>query len=106
MNGASIFQAVLRRDVLLGLRHRSALVNPLMFYFITIFLFGLALGQGSKLLPGIAAAIAWVAVLLASTLSLHGMFESDLEDGSLEQLLLAPAPLTLLVGARVLAHWL
>jgi len=106
MNVASIFRAVLRRDLLLVLRHRSALLNPLIFYFLTIFLFGLALGPRPEALPGIAAAIAWVAVLFASTLSLHGMFEPDLEDGSLDQFLIAPAPLTLLVAARIVAHWL
>lgn len=106
MNSASIFSAVLRRDLRLGLRHRSALINPLVFYFIAIFLFGLVLGPEKSALPGAAAAIAWVAVLFAATLSLHGLFESDFEDGSLEQLLLSPAPLTLLVAGKVAAHWL
>jgi heme exporter protein B len=106
MNSASIFGAVLHRDLLLGLRHRSALINPLVFYFITIFLFGLVLGPEKNVLPGVAAAIAWVGVLFAATLSLHGLFESDFEDGSLEQLLLAPAPLTLIVAAKIIAHWL
>jgi heme exporter protein B len=107
MNAAApVFAAVLRRDLLLGLRHRDALVNPLIFYFITVFLFGLTLGSEKEVLPGAAAAIAWVAVLFASTLSLHGMFETDFEDGSLEHFLLAPAPLTVLIAARIAAHWL
>jgi len=106
MNAAGIFSAVLKRDLRLGLRHRSALVNPLIFYFLTIFLFGLATAPGTAALPGIAAAIAWLTVLFASTLSLHGMFEPDLEDGSLEQLLLAPVPLVLVVAAKIVAHWL
>lgn len=107
MNAAArTFSAVLRRDFLLSVRHRSALVNPLIFYFLTIFLFGLALGPRQDALPAMAAAIAWVAVLFATTLSLNAMFEPDLEDGSLEQFLVAPAPLTVLVAARIAAHWL
>jgi heme exporter protein B len=101
-----VFAAVMRRDLLLGARHRSELVNPLVFYFITVFLFGIALGPERAALAETTAAIAWVAVLLASTMALNGMFESDFEDGSLEHLLLAPTSLTVLVAAKVAAHWL
>jgi heme exporter protein B len=101
-----VFAAVVRRDLRLGVRHRSELVNPIIFYFIVVFLFGLALAAELGARPGVTAAIAWIAVLLSSTLSLHGLFESDYEDGSLEHFLLAPAPLTLLVAARIAAHWL
>lgn len=102
----SAFIAVLRRDLLLALRHRAELMNPIVFYFLTVFLFGLVLGADRAALPGFAAAMSWVAVLLAATLSLTRLFEPDFEDGSLELLLLAPAPLTALVAAKLLAHWL
>jgi len=39
-------------------------------------------------------------------LSLTRLFATDFADGSLEQMLLAPQPLTLLVTAKVFAHWL
>jgi heme exporter protein B len=45
-------------------------------------------------------------VLLAGLLTLDSLFRSDLEDGSLEQLLLSPAPLAWLIAVRVLVHWL
>ena len=51
-------------------------------------------------------AIIWVSALLATLLSLDGMFRSDFEDGSLEQMLLSPQPLALLALAKVVAHWL
>lgn len=106
MSALSVFTAILRRDFLLGFRHRNALLNPLIFYFLAVFLFGLTLGPDRDAAPGTAAAVTWVAVLFAASLSLHGMFETDFEDGSLEHFLLAPAPLTLLVSARIVAHWL
>lgn len=103
---AAPFRALLHRDLLLGLRHRSALVNPIIFYLLTAFLFALALEQRGAASPQLGAAVIWVAALLASTLSLPVLFESDHEDGSLEQLLLAPAPLWLIVAGKAAAHWL
>lgn len=103
---ASAPLALLRRELLLGLRHPSELANPVVFYFIAAFLFGIALRGPGVQPPGAAAAALWVAALLAATLSLPGMFESDYEDGSLEQLLLAETPLSLLVAAKAAAHWL
>ncbi len=47
----------------------------------------------------------WVAALLASLLALEGLFRSDAEDGSMEQLLLSPVPLGIVVLAKIAAHW-
>ena len=44
--------------------------------------------------------------MLAVLLGQHRLFESDMADGSLEQWLLAPVPLPLLVGLKVGTHWL
>ena len=102
----TVFLAVLHRDLLIGLRHRSELFNPLVFFFIVVTLFVLALGPYENTLRQVAPAVIWVAVLLASTLSLDMMFHADLEDGSLEQFLLSPHPLTVIVMAKIAAHWL
>ena len=102
----TVFLAVLRRDLLIGLRHRSELFNPLVFFFIVVTLFVLALGPYENTLRQVAPAVIWVAALLASTLSLDMMFHADLEDGSLEQFLLSPHPLTVIVMAKIAAHWL
>ena len=48
----------------------------------------------------------WVALLLAALLSLGRMFETDLEDGSLEVLATGPLPLEAVAAAKSLAHWL
>lgn len=103
---SAVFLAVLRRDLLIGMRHRSELFNPLVFFFIVVTMFVLALGPYEATLKQVAPAVIWVAVLLASTLSLDMMFRSDLDDGSLEQFLLSPHPLIMIVTAKILAHWL
>lgn len=100
------FLAILKRDLLIGMRHRSELVNPLVFFFIVVTLFVLALGPYEATLKQVAPAVIWVAVLLASTLSLDMMFHSDLDDGSLEQFLLSPHSLIIIISAKIAAHWL
>lgn len=100
------FTAVLRRDLLLAFRHRAELANPLLFFVIVVSLFPLGITPESAILARIAPGVIWVAALLAALLSLDGLFRSDFEDGSLEQMLLSPHPVSLLVLAKVLAHWL
>jgi heme exporter protein B len=46
-----------------------------------------------------------VAALLATMLSLSRLFAADYTDGTLEQLALSPQPLTALVLAKIMAHW-
>jgi heme exporter protein B len=54
----------------------------------------------------IAPGVLWIAALLSTLLSLHLLFRADLEDGTLEQLILQPYPLGWMLLAKVLAHWL
>nr|VFK32566.1 MAG: heme exporter protein B [Candidatus Kentron sp. MB]VFK35388.1 MAG: heme exporter protein B [Candidatus Kentron sp. MB]VFK77273.1 MAG: heme exporter protein B [Candidatus Kentron sp. MB] len=102
------FLALLRRDLLLAMRRRNELVNPLLFFVlvVTLFAMGVRAEEHGKVLAIMAPGVIWVAALLASLLSLEGMFRSDFEDGSLEQILLSPFPIVFLVFAKVLAHWL
>ena len=82
------------------------MLNPLFFCAMVVVLFPLAVGpeRNSLLLSG--PGVLWVAALLALLLSLNKLFVSDLEDGSLEQLLVSPQPLPLIVLGKTLAHWL
>ncbi len=109
MSSASLgkaFISLLRRDLMLTYRNRAQMLNPLLFFVIVVSLFPLGLDPQPELLRTIAPGVIWVAALLASMLSLENMFRSDFDDGSLEQLLLTPHPLPLLVLAKILAHWL
>ena len=64
------------------------------------------IGANPNLLQAVAPGVIWVAALLAALLSIENVFRSDFEDGSLEQMALAPQPLALAAMAEVLAHWL
>lgn len=97
---------VLGRDLQLAVRRRSELLNPLVFFVIVVTLFPLGVGPEAKTLALIAPGVIWVAALLATLLGMERLFRDDFEDGSLEQLLLTPQPLSALVLAKVLGHWL
>ena len=98
--------AVLRRDLTLAWRRRGDIAMPVLYALIVTTLFPFALGPENALLQRIAGGVVLVTVLLAMLLALDGMFRSDIEDGSLEQLVLAPQPLALMLGMKILAHWL
>lgn len=100
------FKALLKRDLILAYRHRTEILNPILFFVLVVTLFPLGTGADKQLLQTMAPGIIWVAALLASMLSLDTVFRSDFEDGSLELLLLNSHPTSVLVLAKVLAHWL
>ncbi len=100
------FYIVVMRDLLLAMRNRSDILTTLFFFIIAISLFPLGIGPELDTLREIAPGVFWVAALLASMLALERLFAIDFADGTLEQLLLTPQPTTLLVLAKVLAHWL
>lgn len=103
---SSVFVQVMARESRLLFRRPAELANPLVFFAIVTALFPLAVGPESLLLQTLSPGLLWVAALLAVLLSLDGLFRSDFEDGSLEQWVLSPHPLPVLVLAKVLAHWL
>ena len=100
------FFIVLKRDLLLAMRRKSDITSTLFFFVVVVSLFPLAIGPELDILRQIAPGIVWVAALLASMLALDHMFSSDFQDGSLEQLALTPQPLSVLVLAKIVAHWL
>lgn len=103
LQGAS---SVIRRDLLLALKRPGDILNPLFFFAMVSSLFPLAIGPNSEQLQMIGPGVTWVAALLASLLALNTLFYNDYEDGSLEQLVLSPQPLPLMVLAKTAAHWL
>ncbi|MBP5858068.1 heme exporter protein CcmB [Marivibrio halodurans] len=100
------FLALLKRDVLLALRQSTDLGMILGFFVIAAALFPFGVGPNPEVLARLAPGITWVLALLAVMLSLDRLFQGDYEDGTLEQLALSPMPLSMLVLAKALAHWL
>ena len=98
--------AIVRRDLLLVARKPAEMINPLVFFLLVIALFPLGVSPEAALLSQTAAGVIWVAAMLATLLSLELLFKLDHDDGSLEQLLLAPYPSWSLVLAKVFVHWL
>jgi heme exporter protein B len=96
---------IFRRDLRLAFRHLAEVVNPLWFFLIIVTLFPLAIGPEPQLLRQIAPGIVWVAALLASLLAMDRLFRDDWQDGSLQQMMLMPVPLSMVVLAKVAAHW-
>ncbi|RMH15333.1 MAG: heme exporter protein CcmB [Gammaproteobacteria bacterium] len=101
----SIFFHQFRRDILLALRRRTDALTPLFFFVIVISLFPLGLDPEKQLLQTMGPGVLWVSALLSTMLSLGRLFAEDHEDGSLEQTILNPAPLSLMVLAKIMAHW-
>ncbi|MCU7958439.1 MAG: heme exporter protein CcmB [gamma proteobacterium symbiont of Bathyaustriella thionipta] len=101
-----LFRVIVQRDLLLAMRRRSDILSTLFFFVIVISLFPLGIGPEPSILREIAPGIFWVAALLASMLALERLFAVDYVDGSLEQMLLSPQPVFILVMGKVLAHWL
>ena len=101
-----LLSLVIRRDLLLAMRRRADVLTTLIFFVIVVSLFPLGVGPEMDMLRKMAPGVVWVAALLASMLSLGRMFSADYLDGTLEQMMLVPQSLSVLVLAKILAHWM
>ena len=101
-----MFRWLVQRDLTLAWRRRADVLSTLFFFIIVVSLFPLGIGPETQLLRTIAPGVVWVAALLASMLSLGRLFANDYGDGTLEQLLLTPQPLYLVVLAKIFAQWI
>ena len=102
---AAFCARLVRRQLVLAVRRPVEIGNPLLFFAMVVALFPLGLGPSPDRLADFAPGILWIIALLSNLLTSDAVFRSDFEDGSLEQLLLAPQPLYLSVLAYTLAHW-
>jgi len=103
---SNVILSVMRRDLLIARRRQVEALLPLGFFVVSAGLFPIGVGPEAHVLRQIAPGVVWVCALLAAMLSVTQMFASDHQDGSLEQMLLAPQPLVGVVLGKVLAHWL
>lgn len=100
-----MMRRIFSRELRLAFRKRAQIINPLWFFLMVITLFPLGIGPEPHTLTRIAPGIIWVAALLSSLLAMERLFRDDFDDGALEQLMLLPVPLPLVVLAKVAAHW-
>jgi len=94
------------RELRLSWRRRATALGGLFFFVIASSLYPLALGPDPKLLHAVAPGVLWVTALFATMLSTGQLFGHDYTNGALEQMVLSPQPLTLIVLGKVIAHWL
>lgn len=102
----NIYLQTFKRDLKIAIRNPSSVLNPLLFFVISISLFPLAISPEASVLSQIAAGIIWVASMLAVLLSLNTLFHNDFDNGVLEQMLIAKRSLPLLILSKIAVHWL
>ncbi len=98
--------ATLRRELLLRFNHFSSWVYTLVFFVLVLLLFPLAVGANVQFLSHIGVAAIWIAAVLAVLLGMDGLFRTDVEDGTLEQVIVARQSLALWALIKVSVHWL
>lgn len=107
MSGA--LWTIFKRDLALllqGAPGRGGAALPLLFFLAVAMLYPFAVGPDAKLLARTGAGVIWVAALLAAILPLDRLVEPDLEAGFFDQWALRGISEELLMGLRILAHWL
>ena len=103
MNG---FGVLLKRELAMAWNRGGGPAVALAFNAAAVTLLPLASGGALDKLKLLAPGFSWVALALASLLSLERLFERDYEDGALDLLALGPAPLELVAVAKCLAQWI
>ncbi len=102
----SRFFALIRRELILALRHAGDSVASLLFFIIAASLFAFAVGPSPAVLSGIAPGVVWVIALLAALLPLNRLFAADYEDGALDQLMVSGLPSSAVALGKIVGHWL
>lgn len=82
--------AVARKDLTAEWRTRANFNAVVALAVVMLLLFGFALGPETEALRRAAAGILWLTILFSGVLSFNRSFQSELENGALEALLLYP----------------
>jgi len=97
---------LIARELHLSLRHGGDTLAALLFFLLVVALFPLAIGPAPETLGRLAPGIVWVSALLAALLPLDRLFGAELEDGSLDLLLLSGIHPAALAAGKAIGHWL
>ncbi|PCK09068.1 MAG: heme exporter protein CcmB [Alteromonadaceae bacterium] len=102
----TVFGRTFQREFIMGFRNRGDLANPVIFFLCIAIFVPLGVSPDGKVLAVLAPGIIWIVALLATLLSLDRLFQSDFDDGCLQQVMVSGQPLYWIVMAKVLVHWL
>ncbi len=97
--------AVVKRDMQQAVKRPSDLLTVFCFFILSSGLFAIGIGPDPELQKNIGVGVIWASALLASILALGELFSGDERDGVLEQMLLVPEPLTVIMLAKIIGHW-
>ncbi len=98
--------ALIRRDLMIAARIGGGAELGVVFFLTLTAIVPFAIGPDQALLGRLAPAVLWIAALLATLFGLDRLFQSDEEEGVLDQFLLSQTPLEMIVLAKCVAHWL
>ena len=98
--------ALIQRDLVLAVRQGGGAGMALGFFLVVVVMLPLGIGPDPAMLTRIAPGGLWIALLLSVLLSADRIFQADLEDGTLEVMLLGPVPVELVALSKTVAHWL
>ncbi|ABL02465.1 heme exporter protein CcmB [Candidatus Ruthia magnifica str. Cm (Calyptogena magnifica)] len=102
----NIYLKALKRDLRIAIRNPYNILNPLLFFIISVSLFPLAISSETTTFAQIAAGIICVVSMLSALLSLNALFHHDFENGILEQMVISHHSLSLLILSKITAHWI
>jgi len=97
--------ALFLRDLKLSVRTGGSVLTGVLFFLAVVSVIPFAIGPDLKLLARIGPAVLWIGALLASLLGLDRLLQQDLEDGTLDILLMQGYPAAAVVFVKSLAHW-
>jgi len=98
--------AIIKNDIKTIIRSKGVMLSYVIFFIIIASLFPFSIGNDAEILKSIGVGVVWVAALLSSTLTLNRTFEEDYDNGTLEQLILAPIMPSLIILAKIISNWL
>ncbi|WP_043338064.1 heme exporter protein CcmB [Belnapia moabensis] len=100
------FGALLGREMRLAIRHPADSLAAVLFFVLVAALFPFGIGPAPEALARLAPGALLASALLAALLPLDRLFGADVEDGTLDQLLLSGMGAATVALAKALAHWL
>lgn len=106
MNLATLFAKQGQRELLLHLRQPKLLLQSSLFFLMVTVFFPLTMPSETTVLRSIAPGLVWIAMLLSMLLTSANLFQQDYEEGIVEQWLVSGYPLSLIIAAKLLLHWL
>ncbi|MGJ8564137.1 MAG: heme exporter protein CcmB [Alphaproteobacteria bacterium] len=97
---------LLKRELMLMARTPSSWMLGLVFFALFLLLCVIALGGRQSVMQPLAPALIWLAVIFSQLLAFNSVFQSDYEDGSLEQLALSGVGMLRIVLAKAAAFFI